>query len=490
MDPEVEFLACSDILELNDTEVPGWVEAMTWARNWTSQSLALQFLVTGGCVAAIAMVAVGIFVSHLIENAVTRNSAATTALYVDSVIAPLLPDMRSSNILDQTTAQALDETLDQGALGKRLISFRLWRRDGTILYSNEKNLVGKTFDPNPKLKMAFEGTIVSKFERAVDPESQFERSVGKPLLEIYNPVLQPWSGQVVAVSEFYEVADGLQQSLEQARLQSWLAVASFTVTFLLLLSAIVFRGSRMIEVQRRALRHRVGELSDLLAQNESLRGHVQRAAQRTTSLNERYLRKIGADLHDGPAQLIAYASLRLDSDTMLSSRTTKQQRSAEVEVIRASLAEAMAEIRGISGGLVLPQIENASLLELVERVVSSHEERTASVVRRSIARSDPRLTRSGKICVFRFIQEALNNAFRHGGGREQSVEVVINDDRLEVAVSDSGSGFDPEQVRSESIGLEGLKGRVESLGGRFDVETSSMGTTLRMTLGSMEVEPA
>lgn len=172
-------------------DVTGWIDAMTWARNWTPRSLALQFLLAGGCVAAIAMVAVGIFVSHLIENAVTRNSAATTALYVDSVIAPLLPDMRSSNILDQTTARALDETLDQGALGKRLLSFRLWRRDGTVLYSNEKNLVGKTFDPNPKLRMAFEGTIVSKFECAVDPESQIEQSVGKPLLEIYNPVLQP-----------------------------------------------------------------------------------------------------------------------------------------------------------------------------------------------------------------------------------------------------------------------------------------------------------
>lgn len=74
-----------------------------------------------------------------------------------------------------------------------------------------------------------------------------ERSFGEPLLEIYNPVLQPWSGQVVAVSEFYEVADGLEQSLEGARLKSWQAAAGFTIVFLLLLSAIVFRGSRVVE---------------------------------------------------------------------------------------------------------------------------------------------------------------------------------------------------------------------------------------------------
>lgn len=440
--------------------------------------------------AVVAMIAVGIFVAHLIEDAVTRNSAATTALYVDSVIAPLLPDMRSSSVLDPTTARALDETLDQGALGKRLISFRLWRKDGTVLYSNEKNLVGKSFELNPKLRTAFEGTIVSRFEHAVDPESGRERAVGKPLLEIYNPVLQPWSGQVVAVSEFYEVADGLQLSLEQARLESWLAVAGFTVTFLLLLSVIVFRGSRVIEVQRRSLHGRVAELSELLAQNESLRGHVQRAAQRATSLNESYLRKIGADLHDGPAQLVAYASLRLDSDVMLGSRTTKRQRGEEVAVIRASLGEAMREIRIISAGLVLPQIENASLLEVVERAVASHEDRTGSAVRRSFGRPAQKISLSGKICIFRFVQEALNNAFRHGGGREQAVEMTTGGDRIEVAVSDAGSGFDPGLVRSESIGLEGLKGRVESLGGRFELETSPSGTTVRMVLGAMEVEDA
>lgn len=461
---------------------------MVWAAKWTPRSLALQFLLAGGFVAALAMLGVGLFVSALIEDAVTRNSAAATALYVDSVIAPLLPDMRSATFLDATTAQALDETLDQGALGKRLISFRLWRRDGTLLYSNEKDLIGRKFEPNPKLLAAFGGMIVSRFENATDPESQAERALEKPLLEIYNPVLQPWSGEVVAVSEFYEVADGLQQSLEQARLQSWFAIAGFTVTFLLLLSAIVFRGSRVIEHQRISLRERVVELSELLAQNERLRGHVQGAAQRTTALNERYLRKIGADLHDGPAQLVAFALLRLDSATMVSTRTTKRRREEEIDIIRSSLTDAMTEIRNISRGLVLPQIESDTLPELVERVVRAHEERTGTVVRRSMVRPVPDLTRSGKICVFRFIQEALNNAYRHGGAMEQAVDVTTDGGQVEIAVSDAGSGFDPRQIRTDSIGLEGLKGRVESLGGRFSVETSPTGTTVRMTLGVMEVE--
>ncbi|MGO7550578.1 sensor histidine kinase, partial [Rhizobium leguminosarum] len=84
---------------------------------------------------------------------------AATALYVDSVIAPLLPNMQTESLLEDASAQALDETLGQGALGKRLVSFKMWRNDGTILYSKEKELVGKTFAVSDKLKRAFAGSL-------------------------------------------------------------------------------------------------------------------------------------------------------------------------------------------------------------------------------------------------------------------------------------------------------------------------------------------
>jgi hypothetical protein len=99
--------------------------------HWKVPSLAQQFLLLGGMVSLVATIIVGAFVTSLIEDAVTRNSGAATALYVDSVIAPLLPDMQTSEALSDSVKQALDETLGQGALGKRLMSFKLWRPHGT-----------------------------------------------------------------------------------------------------------------------------------------------------------------------------------------------------------------------------------------------------------------------------------------------------------------------------------------------------------------------
>ncbi|NEJ15336.1 sensor histidine kinase [Rhizobium leguminosarum] len=460
---------------------------MNWLRRWNARSLASQFFIAGGLISMAVMFLVGILVTHLIEEAVIHNSGAATALYVDSVVAPLLPDMQKESLLDEASAQALDETLGQGALGRRLVSFKLWRSDGTILYSNEKELVGRKFTVSDKLQRAFAGSLVARYEIASDPESDKERALGKPLMEIYNPVLQPWSGRAVAVLEFYETAEGLSDSLAHARLRSWGAVAALTAIFFLVLSALVFRGSRTIEAQRKDLRERVNELSALLAENRGLQRRLQRASQRSAALNETYLRSIGADLHDGPAQHIAYASLRLDSDVLINASTQPEAREKELAWIRSSLAEAMTEIRNICSGLVLPQIEKSSITEIVMRVVEAHQHKTETHVETVIDEDGPELPPAVKICIYRFAQEALNNAYRHGGGILQAVKAASHNGHVRVEVSDRGDGFDPTEVRPTSLGLVGLRERIDSLGGSFEVKTGEGGTTVTMIFEPMEV---
>ncbi|TIR45109.1 MAG: sensor histidine kinase, partial [Mesorhizobium sp.] len=79
------------------------------------------------------------------------------------------------------------------------------------------------------------------------------------------------------------------------------------------------------------------ELSVLVAQNRMLRLRVQRASQRATALNERYLRRIGADLHDGPAQLVALAALGIDSPVLADPATPAAARARELQVVKANL---------------------------------------------------------------------------------------------------------------------------------------------------------
>ena len=147
------------------------------------------------------------------------------------------------------------------------------------------------------------------------------------------------------------------------------------------LSGIVVRGSRTIERQRTQLQARVEELSTLLNQNEYLRNRLQTSSNRVAEINERYLRRIGADLHDGPAQLIGFALLRLDSLKLaLREEYPDRKDSDEISSIYDALHEAMGEIRELSAGLTLATLEEMPPLKVLKEIVGAHERRTDTIV--------------------------------------------------------------------------------------------------------------
>jgi signal transduction histidine kinase len=450
-------------------------------RKWHSLSLAKQFLLAGITVSIVAMLAVGWLDANVVERSFIRHAAAATALYVDSVIAPILPDMQTTHRLDDVVARSLDETLNAGKLGERLVSFRLWRKDGMILYADRAELIGQQFETSANLSRAFSGEVVAEFDDPSDAGRDYERTLQTPLLEIYSPVLQPWTGEVVAVSEFYESVPDLAQSLWLARLKGWASVGLVTLGLFATLAAIVFRGSATIESQRRALEQRVEELALLASRNEALIAREKDAAERATAFNERFLRRLGADLHDGPAQLVAFASLRLGSRILRDGSVPSETQARELDVIKASLADALEEIRMISSGLAIPHIETADVREILRAVVKTHERRTDTHVELH-STPCPALDLDAKICIFRFVQEALSNSFKHAGARSVLVSQRCDANRIVIEVSDGGPGFNIASVPQERLGLACLRQRIESLGGALEIDSSPRGTRLSVTL--------
>ena len=88
-----------------------------------------------------------------------------------------------------------------------------------------------------------------------------------------------------------------------------------------------------------------------------------------------------------------------------------------------------------------------------------------------------------KICCFRFVQEGLNNAWRHGEGRGQAVQLAVAAEVLTLCISDRGPGFAGLQEEA-GLGLAGLRDRVESLGGQMEFANrgDGPGAELCMTL--------
>jgi signal transduction histidine kinase len=86
-----------------------------------------------------------------------------------------------------------------------------------------------------------------------------------------------------------------------------------------------------------------------------------------------------------------------------------------------------------------------------------------------------------KICIYRVVQEALNNAARHASAHHARVELRRSQRLIEVSISDDGSGFDAERVRG--MGLLGMEERVRRLGGTLLIESKlGQGTKVRVQL--------
>ncbi len=444
-------------------------------RFWRSLSLAQQFAIASLIVLLANMLVAGWWIGREIEGGVMQISGATTALYVRSFVSPEVQELARQGELSEKSVGVLQHLLGETPLGERIVSIKIWGPGGRVVYSNQPSIIGKTFPVTDELKAAWGGAISSHLSNLSDEEDVAESKIGQPLLEIYTPVFEKGGPRVIAVAEFYELASDLERQISRARLNGWLFIIAITSAVFVLLFGIVRRGSRTIAGQQAELEARVRDLSDLLARNDDLHRRIQKASNRAAELHEKLLRRVSAELHDGPAQGIGFALLRLDAlkEQVAGNLGSDPAGAPDLDRIRGSLRDSLQEIRHLCSGMALPELDNLSLEQAVRRVIRAHERRSETHVAVSFGKLPDRVEPSLKIAIYRFIQEALNNAYRHGGGKGQKVQVALRGPAIDVEVSDDGAGFDgaADETSGDHLGIPGMRRRVESFGGTFVIES-------------------
>jgi signal transduction histidine kinase len=435
-----------------------------------TMSLARRFLLANLVVVVAASLGVAAWVGMQLENGVLERTAGVTALYIDSFVEPQIASLATSATLPPQSVDSLDRLLASTELGERVVSFRIWTPDGVIVYSPNRALIGQRFEPEGGLARALSGEVSAEMTDLSGLENSYERGRWSRLVETYVPVRTRGSATVIAVTEFYQLPDEIDAEVASARTASWAVVAVAALVSYLLLAGIVKQGSDTIERQQRALRERVAELSALLDQNAGLHGRLRQAADRTTALNEAGLRRIGSDLHDGPAQTLALALLRLD----------------ELEggdVVTDAVSSALGDLRLIASGLRSPAFDSLSVAEVAKRAVREHERQMGNKVSLVVPDDSSDAPVVTKIGLYRVLQEALSNAARHAAGSEIEVELAVVDDGLRLEVRDRGPGFDAGAVRPDALGLAGMRERAELLGGSWEITArDGGGTCIRLTL--------
>jgi signal transduction histidine kinase len=184
--------------------------------------------------------------------------------------------------------------------------------------------------------------------------------------------------------------------------------------------------------------------------------------------------RLARDLHDAVAQKLF--SLRLTAAAALSAPDPR----AELERVQTLAKEALAELRAVIFELRPAELAGDGLAESLRKHVRVLERAWNSGggprPRVRFEGDDVALPADVEAVVYRVAQEALYNALRHG--RPSEVTVRLSPGVLEVR--DDGSGFDVAAGSGAGLGLASMRDRAESVGGSLTIESSSMGTLVRL----------
>jgi signal transduction histidine kinase len=209
------------------------------------------------------------------------------------------------------------------------------------------------------------------------------------------------------------------------------------------------------------------------------RERLRQLARQLVSAQEGERRRLSRALHDEAGQALTALKISLDliGDDLPAELSPLSQRVSDA----AALAEAtQAQLRTLARDLCPPALDAVGLSPALEGFCHCFSERTRIPIT-YVGAELPALPEAIQICLYRLLQEALTNVAKHARASQVNVVLRSDDHAVRLSVEDDGQGFArrtrlsaqdwPTGPRPAGIGLLGMQERLESLGGRFEIES-------------------
>ncbi len=211
--------------------------------------------------------------------------------------------------------------------------------------------------------------------------------------------------------------------------------------------------------------------------------------RRMAVLEER--ERLAGEMHDSLAQVLGYVHLKAQTIKGVLARHDLTKAEEELENITSLTHEAYKDVREAILGLretVSPAIGIVGTLKEYLQKFSRH----ASVRAELDVETDEALQLSPEIEVqlIRVVQEGLTNVRKHANAERAWVRIRRCNGEVNINIEDNGQGFDPALARANGhrFGVRIMQERVETVGGRFEIESSpGCGTKVQIYLPSGEV---
>jgi two-component system NarL family sensor kinase len=415
----------------------------------------VQFVVASLLLFGLTWWATGIFSQRAARSEALADARVTTELLANSVAEPAMP----RGLVDGDPG-AIDR-FDREVLGRLLVSdvrrIKIWRADGTIVYSDETQLIGKRFSlDHEQLSVLHNGDTEGGLSDLRRRENRFESEEGG-LLEVYTRIESP-EGQPLLFEAYYSVETVKQRSVEVLKPFRRITLGALVA---LLLLGVPLLGVLTLRLTRASLAR-------------------ERLMRRAVESSEAERRRIARDLHDGVVQELAGTAFAL-SGTARDASVSPELRD-ELQGSSQALRRSLRQLRSLLVEIHPPGLNASGLGAALEDLTAPAA--SAGIYTRVSVDGVEGAPDHVVTLVWRVAQEAIRNAVRHAHAANLTVEVRGDEREVRLTVRDDGAGFDPSaSARDGSYGLRGLQSLVEDGGGRVRVDsTPGDGTTVRMAV--------
>lgn len=209
---------------------------------------------------------------------------------------------------------------------------------------------------------------------------------------------------------------------------------------------------------------------------------------RLLQLQDEERRRLGRELHDSLAQSVLAVNLNLAQAAQSSDSLSDRGRHALAEARR--LLQGMSrEIRTLSYLLHPPLLDELGLVSAVKEYAEGFSERSGVTMELQLQSGFGRLPQEVETALFRIVQESLTNIQRHSGSQTATIHLRGDSTCVNLDVSDRGCGMAKNAIERGNgsgsrlgVGILGMRERMTQLGGKLEIDSSSSGTTVRVSI--------
>jgi two-component system NarL family sensor kinase len=382
-------------------------------------------------VAAIVAVAGSLVSQRIAEQQAVHDVTELTDDLAVSVIQPALTDTmpgdpaQARRILDPLVGHWLNRVGE-------MVRVKVWTPTGTVLYSDEPRLIGRTFELEPGSRLTL---LQPRTEADITdlrrPENRYERGEGK-LLEVYRPVWTP-GGQPLLFETYFRY-----DTVSQRSHQLWRGFVGVMLSSLLALLLLLGAAGWLMLVRARRARVRQEDLM-----------------RRALDASDAERRRIAATLHDGVVQQLVAASFIAAGQAQRAAADGDQRLAGDLRSVAASVRDGVAGLRSLLVDIYPPSLRAAGLANALRDLAGGASGHGGAVEADIDADVADRVPEQGQEAIFRIAQEALRNAVRHAHAEHITLRLAAaGDGTARLEIEDDGLGFDAIAVAGEGRSQE------------------------------------